>query len=167
MGWSSALKLVVSLTNTNCYKVQHGRSMVFLKEKVPFTVFAFPFQWRYRQRTKENWKRKFHWSHSPFLSVRFFVVYLKRCLPFTQTIQMEIFSKIRNDLACLNRRWIINMQNEWTSAVNSKRSNKNASLWPEAHNLRSTPIGIKRTIWFSNWNFRVFHVNGKHPLCCW
>ena len=21
-----------------------------------------------------------------------------------------------------------------------------------------------RTIWFFNWNLRVFHVNGKHPM---
>ena len=44
-----------------------------------------------------------------------------------------------------------------------KRSNKNASLWPEAHNFRSTANGMMRVIWFSNWNCRVFHVNGKHP----
>ena len=56
------------------------------------------------------------------------------------------------------------MQNVWTlTAVNPKRSNKNASLWPETHNFRSNPNGVMRTIWFSNWNFRVFHLNGKHP----
>ena len=55
------------------------------------------------------------------------------------------------------------MQNVWTSTVNPKRSNKNASFWPEAHNFRSTPNGMMRTIWFSNSNFRVFHVNGKNP----
>ena len=55
------------------------------------------------------------------------------------------------------------MQNVRASAANTKRSNKYASLWLEAYNFRSTPNGIMRTIWFSNWNFRVFHVNGKHP----
>ena len=39
-----------------------------------------------------------------------------------------------------------NMQNVGTSAVNPKRSNKNASLRPEAHNFRSTPNGMVRTI---------------------
>ena len=56
-----------------------------------------------------------------------------------------------------------NIQNVWTSAVNPKRSNKIASLWPEVHNFTSTPNGMMHTIWFYNWNFRVFHVNGKHP----
>ena len=55
------------------------------------------------------------------------------------------------------------MQNVWTSAVNPKRRNKNASVWAEAHNFRSTPNGMMRTIWFSSWNFQVFHINGKHP----
>ena len=64
------------------------------------------------------------------------------------------------------------MQNVWTSAVNPRRSNKNASLWPEAQSFRSTPNGMMPTIWFFNSNFRVFHVNGKHPCssrmaCAW
>ena len=85
------------------------------------------------------------------------------CLPFTQTTQMEIFG-INTKWFCLSWQKTDNMQNVWTSAVNPKMSNKNASLWSEAHKLRSTPNGMMHTIWFSNGNFRVFHVYGKHPL---
>ena len=44
----------------------------------------------------------------------------------------------------------------------SKKSRKTASPQIKVHIF---PKGMAQTIWFSNWNFRFFHVNGKYPRC--
>ena len=81
---------------------------------------------------------------------------LQGCLPFKQTIQVEILCI---NITLENLRWCENDPLQSKSAKQTKKSRNTASPQKTAHIFWSFPNGMAGTIWFSNRNFRVFHVN--------
>ena len=82
-------------------------------------------------------------------------------LPFAQTTWVEILCiniKLKNFTCWEN----YPLQRISKSAEKTKKSTKIDSPQITAHtNLLSFLYGIARTIWFSNRNFRISHINGK------